>query len=162
MYKNRTGVSIVLRAAAFLARYRVLTMRNVSKGIDLTNLQVYLDRLWRRDLERQHTQNPTEVVFDPTLVEAVGPMQNVLSEFLDEQFAEIERGLQKRGVKNAQGLPLEVLFTMVTEDGTKRNRQPQEILEELPRNRMLSEDDLSYCLSEFERIKVLRRFAEDV
>lgn len=136
-------------------------LRSPREGIDLTNLQVYLDRLWRSDLERQNTQNPTEVVFDPPLVEAVGPMQNVLSEFLDEQFAEIERGLQKRGVKNAQGLPLEVLFTMVTEDGTKRNRQPKEILEELPRNRMLSEEDLNYCLSAFERIKLLRRFAED-
>ena len=136
-------------------------LRNPREGIDLTNLQVYLDRLWRRDLERQGTENPAHVTFDPALVTAVGPMQNVLSEFLDEQMAEIEQGLQARGVKNAAGMPLEVLFTLVTEDGTKRNREPAEILGDLPRNRQLSAQDLEFCLSEFERIKLLRRFAEE-
>jgi len=136
-------------------------LRNPREGIDLPNLQVYLDRLWRRDLERQGTENPVQVTFDPALVTAVGAMQNVLSEFLDEQMAEIEQGLQARGVKNAAGMPLEVLFTLVTEDGTKRNRAPAEILEDLPRNRQLSTQDLEFCLSEFERIKLLRRFAEE-
>ncbi len=136
-------------------------LRNPREGIDLTNLQVYLDRLWRRDLERQGTEDPDRVVFDSELVEAVGPMQNVLSEFLDEQMEEIERGLSKRGVKNPEGMPLEVLFTLVTEDGTKRNREPVAILDDLPRNRRLSPDDLEFCLSEFERIKLLRRFAEE-
>ena len=136
-------------------------LRSPREGIDLTNLQVYLDRLWRRDLERQGTDDPVQVVFDPDLVEAVGPMQNVLSEFLDEQMDEIEKGLARRGVKNPDGLPLEVLFTLVTEDGTKRSREPAAILDDLPRNRRLSPDDPAFCLSEFERIKLLRRFAED-
>jgi hypothetical protein len=64
-------------------------------------------------------------------------------------------------VKNAQGLPLEVLFTLVTEDGTKRNREPGDILADLPRNRQISSADLDYCLGEFERIKLLRRYAEE-
>lgn len=136
-------------------------LRNPREGIDLTNLQVYLDRLWRRDLERQGTEDPEQVVFDPELVASVGPMQNVLSEFLDEQFEEIERGLARRGVDHPEGLPLEVLFTLVTEDGTKRNREAAEIIEDLPRNRQLSEEDLAYCLGEFERIKLLRRYAEE-
>ncbi len=136
-------------------------LRNPREGIDLTNLQVYMDRLWRRDLERQNTVNPTQVTFDPALVQQVGPMQNVLSEFLDEQMEEIEEGLRRRGVKQPQGLPLEVLFTLVTEDGTKRSRDPEEIIEDMPRNRQLSAADLAFCLSEFERIKLLRRFAEE-
>lgn len=137
-------------------------LRSPREGIDLTNLQVYLDRLWRRDLDRQGTQQPDQVTFDPELVKAVGPMQNVLSEFLDEQMREIEIGLQKRGVKSPEGLPLEVLFTLVTEDGTKRSKDPVSILEDMPRNRKLSATDLEFCLSEFERIKLLRRFAEEV
>lgn len=164
-------------------------LRNPREGIDLTNLQVYLDRLWRRDLDRQgvfdsaqtpydSAQTPYDsagtersrspgstqieaVVFDPPLVEAVGPMQNVLSDFLDEQMVEIEAGLRNRGVKKPEGLPLEVLFTLVTEDGTKRNRDPEAIISDLPKNRQLSESNLAFCLSEFERIKLLRRFAEE-
>lgn len=136
-------------------------LRNPREGIDLTNLQVYLDRLWRKDLERQGTDAPNQVTFDPTLVETVGPMQNVLSDFLDEQMTEIEQGLKQRGVANPQGLPLEILFTMVTEDGTKRQRETVEILDDLPRNRRLDESNIEYCLSEFERIKLLRRYADE-
>jgi hypothetical protein len=136
-------------------------LRNAREGIDLTNLQVYLDRLWRRDLDRQGNQQPEQVTFDEELVDAVGPMKNVLSEFLDEQMQDIEAGLKKRGVKSPQGLPLEVLFTLVTEDGTKRSKDPVSILEDMPRNRKLSAADLEFCLSEFERIKLLRRFAEE-
>ena len=143
-------------------------LRSPREGIDLTNLQVYMDRLWRKDLDRQgvfgSTQTasgPDEVIFDPPLVKAVGPMQNVLSEFLDEQMVEIEDGLKKRGIKKPEGLPLEVLFTLVTEDGTKRNRDPESIITDLPKNRQLSASNLAFCLSEFERIKLLRRFAEE-
>jgi hypothetical protein len=139
-------------------------LRSQREGIDLTNLQVYLDRLWRRDIERQQksgTAEPQEVTFDPTLVDEVGPMQNVLSDFLDEQMVEVEAGLRRRGIPRPEGLPLEILFTLVTEDGTKRNMNLEGIAEALPRNRKLNADDVAYCLQEFERIKLLRQFAAE-
>jgi len=94
-------------------------------------------------------------------VSRIGKVENVLSDFLDEQMKEVELGLQKRGIEHAEGLPLEILFTLVTEDGTKRNMQLGDILDDLPRNRNLSEDDLVYCMEEFHRIKLLRQFADD-
>lgn len=139
-------------------------LRSKREGIDLTNLQVYLDRLWRKDIERQKAngiQEVEQVVFDMELVEAVGPMHNVLSDFLDEQMQEVESGLRKHGVAKPEGLPLELLFTLVTEDGTKRSMDLATIEESLPRNRKLSQRQIAYCIEEFERIKLLRGFAEE-
>ncbi|MEZ4851235.1 MAG: ATP-binding protein [Bacteroidia bacterium] len=136
-------------------------LRSRREGIDLTNLQVYLDRLWRKDIERQGVEEPEQITFDPELVEDVGKMENVLSDFIDEQMDIVENGLRARGVKNPEGLPLEVLFTMVTEDGTKRNLPLETIVTALPKNREMSAADVQFCMDEFERIKVLRRFTEE-
>lgn len=142
-------------------------LRDKREGVDLTNLQVYMDRLWRSDAQRQGAKtdsaidNLEQIVFDPALVESVGPMRDVLSEFLDEQLTEVENGLREKGVTNPVGIPLEILFTMVTEDGTKRQLLSESISANMPRNRRISQDQLDYCLDEFYRIKVLRKFAEE-
>ena len=136
-------------------------LRSKREGIDLTNLQVYLDRLWRKDIERQGISEPDQITFDPSLVFSVGKMENVLSEFLDEQMQKVEVGLKNRGVSKPEGLPLEILFTLVTEDGTKRSRNLGRIINDLPKNRALNEDDINFCLEEFQRIKLLRRFARE-
>jgi hypothetical protein len=136
-------------------------LRDKREGIDLTNLQVYLDRLFNKDVERQGGGNPDQVTFDPELVDKVGEMENVLSDFIDKEMEQIEGGLRNRGVDKPEGIPLEVLYTLVTEDGTKRNMNVLQILENLPRNRMIAGTHIDYCLSEFERIKLLRRFAQE-
>lgn len=128
--------------------------------IDLTNLQVYLDRLWRTDVyERQklsEDQTPQQVTFDKALVEDVGPMENVLSDFLDEQLQQIEGKLQQKGVENAKGLPLEILFTLVTENATKQALEAQDIIDNLPKNKKVSPAILQFCLDEFQNIKIIR------
>lgn len=134
-------------------------LRSKRDGIDLTNLQVYLDRLFRKDIERQDQSNPDQITFDEPLIASVGKMENVLSEFLDEQMSEVEQGLRNRGVDKPEGMPLEVLFTLVTEDGTKRNMNLDTIQRDLPRHRSLSQDNLDFVMSEFHRIKLLRTFA---
>ncbi|MEM6348424.1 MAG: ATP-binding protein, partial [Bacteroidota bacterium] len=70
-------------------------LRSKREGVDLTNLQVYLDRLFRKDLDRQGLSNPTQITFDQALIQSVGKMENVLSEFLDEQMSEVEEGLRR-------------------------------------------------------------------
>ncbi|MEO8634894.1 MAG: ATP-binding protein [Gemmatimonadales bacterium] len=134
-------------------------IRDRRTGIDLTNLQVYLDRLWRADLERQGTGTPSTVTFDPSLVERVGKLGNVLSAFLDEQLAIIEAALLKRGVAQPQGIPLEVLFALVTEEGTKRNLDVPAILDALPGNGSIGEPHLRFCLAELERVRLVRPLA---
>ncbi|MDZ4862662.1 MAG: ATP-binding protein [Gemmatimonadota bacterium] len=134
-------------------------IRDRRTGIDLTNLQLYLDRLWRADLERQGTATPATVTFDPPLVEGVGKLGNVLSAFLDEQLALIEAALAKRGVAQPQGVPLEVLFALVTEEGTKRNLDVGGILDALPGNSSIGEPNLRFCLAELERVRLVRPLA---
>lgn len=134
-------------------------LRSKREGIDLTHLQVYLDRLWRTAIKEQGESE--ELTFDLPLVKRVGKVENVLSDFLDEQMKEVEGGLKQRGIENTEGLPLEILFTLVTEDGTKRNMQLGDILDDLPKNRNLTEADLVYCMKEFHRIKLLRQFADE-
>ena len=142
-------------------------LRDKREGVDLTNLQVYMDRLWRKDAERQGAKTDAQfesieqIKFDPALIDSVGPMQNVLSQFLEEQLKGMENRLRERGVAKPQGIPLEILFTLVTEDGTKRNMTYENILKNLPRNRQITTEQLDYCLDEFQKIKLLRRFAEE-
>jgi hypothetical protein len=134
-------------------------LRDRRTGIDLTNLQMYLDRLWRADLERQGTETPGTVTFDPALVERVGKLGNVLSAFLDEELAGIEVGLAKRGVPQPKGIPLEVLFALVTEEGTKRNLDLPAIIDALPGKCEIGEEHIRFCLAELERIRLVRPLA---
>lgn len=136
-------------------------IRDRRTGIDLTNLQVYLDRLWRADLERQGTTSPATVTFDPALVERVGKLENVLSAFLDERLVTIEAGLAQRGVRQPKGIPLEVLFALVTEEGTKRNLSVPEILDALPGKSDVGEPNIRFCLTEFERLRLVHPLAAE-
>ena len=136
-------------------------LRDKRFGIDLTQLQVYLDRLFREDMLRQQTETPEKITFDPALIERVGEIKDVISDFIDEQLKIVEKGLAERGVTKPEGLPLEILFTMVTEDGTKRNMMLDAITKDLPRNRSLSTEHVQFCLEEFYRIKLLRKWESD-
>lgn len=135
-------------------------LRDKREGVALTNLQVYMDRLWRVDLERQGGQ-ADQIVFDEALVKKVGVLENVLSDFLDEQMDLVEQKLTSRGVANAAGLPLEILFTLVTDDGTKRNVDVAGIWEKLPKHRQLSQEDVEFCLTEFHHIRLLRELEDE-
>lgn len=135
-------------------------VRDRREGVDLTNLQVYLDQLWRKDIARQEAENPKQVTFDMGLVESVGKLEDILSDFLEEQFTQLEAGLLQRGMERPQGIPLEILFTLVTEEGTKRNMAIPSIIDALPKNRKIRPADVEYCIDEFERMKLLRKFTE--
>lgn len=134
-------------------------IRDRRTGVDLANLQVYLDRLWRTDLKRHGTDSPTTVTFDAELVRRVGKLENVISAFLDEELGGIEASLATRGVAQPRGIPLEVLFALVTEEGTKRPLDVPSILDALPGNRAISEPDVRFCLAELERIRLVRPLA---
>lgn len=135
-------------------------IRDRRSGVDLANLQIYLDRLWRADLERQGAATPATVTFDPALTERVGKLSDVLRDFLSNQLKAIEQGLKvQRGVAKPDGIPLEVLFALVTEDGTKRNLDVPAILGALPGNRQIEESHVRFCLEEFERMRLVRPLA---
>jgi WD40 repeat protein len=155
-------------------------IRDKKLGVDLTNLQVYLDRVYRKAVSQQpvyaNTNKPQvasindgqsitpnipisqypNIIFTPSVVNEVGAINNVISDFLDEQFTGIEGGLTQRGIKKAKGLTLEILFTMISNDGTKRQVKVESILENLPKNIVVTADDVGFCIVEFKRIRILR------
>jgi len=139
----------------------IKNVRDKRERIDLTNLQVYLDWLFRKDLQHQERKGETitHVTFTPELVEQVGPMANVLAEFLNEQLKKVEENMSTAGLKS-EGIPLEILFTLVTEDGTKRSMSIEDIAKMLPQSRNISEKEVKFCLDELIKAKVLRVLEE--
>ncbi len=131
-------------------------LRDERDGIDLTNLQVYLDRLYRKDTERKEKAGRDSIVFDPELVAKTGEMKNVLSDFIDEQLEQIEYELKLQGAPNPKGIPLEVLFTLVSPEGTRRPSNLSAIINNLPPNRQITEAQVLFCLEELANIKLLR------
>ncbi|MEO6038789.1 MAG: AAA family ATPase, partial [Saprospiraceae bacterium] len=105
--------------------------------IDLTTLQVYLDRLYQEDLERVAGTNRDHVVFDTALV-GENKLQNVLSDFLDRQVALVNTRLfpYRSGEGQGNNAALQVLFKLVTGQGTKQNRSAAEIYHELSLGRL--------------------------
>jgi predicted transcriptional regulator len=130
-------------------------IRDKKEGVELTHLQVYLDHLYKKDLQRK--SGGRKITFDLLLVNEIGKMKNVLTDFLSEQVAQLECELQSRGLENAKGIPLEILYALVTEQGTKRALEPKEILEILPKNRGLTLDTVIYCLEQLYKLKILRQ-----
>ncbi len=129
-------------------------LRNLSNkrsGVDLTNLQVYLDRLFRADVERRPTEVPP-VKFDLPLLESVGALDDVLASFLDEQLAVVESEMDKE----KKNVPLDVLFALVTDDGTKRALDTEAIKDALFRRKNISRADVDYCLKRFSEMRLYR------
>jgi hypothetical protein len=126
-------------------------IRDTREGIELTNLQVYLDRLYREGSKIDR------LIFDLPLVNSVGKMENVISDFLDEELTKIEYKLEnERKISKPKGLPMEILFKFTTDNGTKKPLTTEALLAQLPEKWVLSTADIEFCLSEFKRIRVLR------
>lgn len=131
-------------------------IRNERREVDLTELQVYLDHLYRRAQVNKGRQ-----VFNPQLAREAGEMKNVLTQFLEEQLDLLEDNLKSRfQLPDPKGVPLEILFTLVTNERTKRAMSKEDILRrlaQLPPERRFSPKVLDYCLEEFNRLRLLNQ-----
>lgn len=115
--------------------------------VDLTTLQVYLDRLYQEDCARATGRD--HIRFDRQLV-GDNKLANVLSDFLDRQVAQVSGRLPVPVGTGGENLPLQILFQLVTSQGTKQNRSAEEVRRELELGRATA--PLSYieaCLTEF-------------
>jgi len=121
-------------------------------GVDLADLQVYLDRMYRRAA----ADGGSPVQFDPALVEKVGEIKNVLSVFLEEQMQNLENKLKATfALPDASSIPLDILFTLVTNDRTKRSQSLEEILEQMPEKTGVSREIVEYCLRQMQEMRLL-------
>lgn len=141
-------------------------------AIELTDLQIYLDQFYTKDYERtypDHTHAPAEsprlpIVFTKQEITYFGSIDDVLSRFMDEQKESIQARLKKEDQATPEDTVKFVLNGFVSPEGTKRpikyttTRGVIQIAEEqrgfFPA--LLPDPILSLCLSELERVKIIR------
>jgi len=87
-----------------------------SAEVELTYLQVFLDKIYRLASENIEKENP-QVSFTVSFLNAVGNVSDLLGSFLDDQLSLL--GNQETG--------LSILKALVSEQGTKRQMSPEEI-----------------------------------
>jgi hypothetical protein len=143
-----------------IAELIIKRLRDKSGEIDLANLQVYLDRLYRMDLERMD-EDPTrkQVVFDRALIDETGNLEDVMSQFLDEQLDILVRELteQYKGIDGA--VPMNILFELVTDTGTKQAEDVEQIKKRLKQSKNIDANVVDYCIRRFKEMRILRELS---
>lgn len=97
---------------------------------DLTDLQVYLDRLYREAAAKRPDDGISPLVFDRALA-GQHKLENVLSVFLEEQTERADRKLKAAEGGKEHPVTLIILFKLVTPEGTKQHRNSTQIFEDL-------------------------------
>ena len=132
----------------------IQNISNQRGEVDLANLQVYLDRLYRDDIKRRG-QSQRKVRFDAELLQNTGKLDDVLSRFLDEQLETINRELTLRG-SQTKDAALTVLAQLVTSQATKQPRLVGPIIENLMQDNKLSEEEITFCIERLQEMRIIR------
>ena len=129
-------------------------LRNDRREVDLTNLQVYLDRLYSEDVKRIEESGETRpITFDSVLIEEnVGKLPQVLSDFLEGQMTIVDRILEYPDIS------LMLLTAFVTNDGTKQSRHLNELIDELKTTKNIPPSVSKVCIQKFYERRILREF----
>jgi len=117
--------------------------------LELTYLQVYLDRLYQDALKNQ-TDKP---VFTPNLVEETGNFEDIIGEFLSDQLENME---QQMG-KGKKGIPIKILSALITDEHTKKVLK-EEDLEQIRIQLAIDKADFEWCMEAFENMRILKRY----
>lgn len=136
----------------------IQNLRDKRAGIDLANLQVYLDRLYRDDVARK-PDGRDHIVFDPDLVAQTGELKDVLSAFLDEQIEVIEAELATQKVPR-KGVPMDVLFALVTDNGTKQTLEIATIKKQLQQRKHIDPAYVDHCIMRFKQMRIIRELSD--
>ena len=129
-------------------------LRDKNHEVDLANLQVYLDRLYRLDVERRGDSN-RKIRFDEELIQQIGTLEDVMSLFLDEQLNVLEKELTDRGYTQ-KNIPIDILFTLVTDNGTKQSMELAHIKKQLLASKKISNECVDYCIQRFKDMRIIR------
>ncbi|WP_149243057.1 AAA family ATPase [Dyadobacter sp. 32] len=139
-------------------------------SIELTDLQIYLDQFYTQDYERTYPKNTHSkstrhpIVFTGVEIDAFGSIDEVLSRFMDEQEESIQLRLTKEFTTAANNTVKLVMNGFVSPEGTKRPikySRTGRLIKITTEQRgffpaLLAEPILSLCLTELERVKILR------
>ena len=130
-------------------------LKNKNNEIELVNLQVYLDRLYRLDQEREPGSH---IIFDEELINTTGNLDDVMAYFLDEQLEALERELEQHFEIEANNIPLKILFELVTDNGTKQTVDMRCIARDL-KNDNIDSIVVEYCIKRFREMRILRELS---
>jgi hypothetical protein len=133
-------------------RLIIENLRNERHDVDLTNLQVYLDRLYKVDIQRGEQSGLTRppYKFDKKLIESVGKLPQVISVFLEEQMQDVDKTV------NAPNTALTILKLFVTNEGTKRSRSEKGIIEEFEKTKLLPLTIVEECIQILYERRILK------
>lgn len=134
-------------------------VKGKDKQVDLATLQVYLDRLYRLDVERRGEED-RPIRFDLELLGKSGNLENVMAFFLEEQLSELEKELQNEMGVSEEGIPMDILFSMVTDNGTKQAVELDNVKKELKRAKNIDPKVVDFCISRFKEMRILRELNE--
>lgn len=128
-------------------------------GVELANLQIYLDKLFRNDWKRRgRSERP--IRFDRDLLAQTRQLEDVLSVFLKEQLALLEKELVEKFGLRQKNVPMDVLFALVTEEGAKKNMKIEDLRKRLERRKNITPDIFDYCLQRLNELRILRLTGE--
>jgi GTPase SAR1 family protein len=131
----------------------IFKLRDPKTGIELSSLQVYLDRMYRRAIENKKPNEP--IIFSPKLIAETGMFENVLEMFLKEQLELIEEELEKKGSK-IKGIPMTVLFSLVSDNGDKKAMEIETIYEQLLKRKKITATEIDFCIKRFQELRILQ------
>lgn len=137
----------------------IKSIQDKKKEVELANLQLYLDKLYREDTKRKNLSN-RPYWFDEALIKDTGELEDVLADFLEEQLNQLEAELKEQGIQQ-KGIPLDVLFSLVTEDGTKKALEAQNIKKRLQDRKAISAKTIDYCIQRFNELRLIRILSKE-
>lgn len=156
--RTAEAFGIEVSGGAGLANRVIDNIQDPRQGVELANLQIYLDKLYRNDMERRgEAQRP--IRFDQELVDNTRQLEDVLSDFLEEQLAIVEKELKGNGLQQ-EGIAMDVLFALVTEEGTKKNLPAEKLKEMVAKRRKVPPEIIEYCIRRFNELRILRVMGE--
>lgn len=123
-------------------------LTDTRRGIQLSYLQIYLDKLYH--VYREKHPNGT-VVFSPELVDRVGSIGDILVEFMEEQQQIIQDRMKARLGIHEPGVISKVMDQFATLEGTRRSLSRADI-----RLFGFSEAALNFCLTALINSRLLR------
>ena len=135
-------------------------------SIHMPYVQVYLHMLFQQAVAAQGAKENLQ--FSDQVIDGVGPITDVLGQFLQEQEIQIRNKLEKQHADLPENLIRRVLDIFVTKEGTKSsvpyligpNGQIQLQGSKVQRLSKLEAAHISNTLNELERTRIIRRLDE--
>jgi DNA polymerase III delta prime subunit len=128
--------------------------------IELTYLQIYLDRLYELAKTKQgvlagYTNNlnsnwAESITFNPELVKELSTIGDVLGEYLEEQVKKVQSYLPKTEERQVWT----ILNLLVTDDGTRVSMDLHEATN-LMYSHGASKENIKFCLDELSKVRII-------